>query len=149
MKKADPKTFNLEVDKDAPEQVLKKDSWLWHIIELHLQEFISEQVGGAKAFIQEGQIKTQQDLEDFLEGEVDQYWASNVAASMAVCLISKNSGKYIEEHGDDAARQGTIDWGPVAHYALMEDLYENLEDEGVDVNQPEKSRFLQYEDGAD
>jgi len=59
-------------------------------------------------------------------------------AAQKVLLYSDNAGAYVEEFGDEGlAEGGDINWNRLAWAAMRRDVGEQLNDAGIDVNDPD------------
>ncbi len=53
-------------------------------------------------------------------------------------LVTEHSGAYVEEYGAEGiAEDGDINWSRLMYAAMERDVYEYLDREGYDVNDPE------------
>lgn len=64
--------------------------------------------------------------------------------SQKVLLFSDSSGAYIENFGDEGiAEGGDIAWSKLAWAAMREDVREQLEAEGIDINEPDNEDTIE------
>lgn len=89
--------------------------------------------------------ETGEDLREWLLEHIHEcvdshQWVIYTWHAKHVIIFSDNDGAYADEFGPEGmVEDGAIQWSRLAYAALQRDLYEQLDSNGVDVNDPEES----------
>jgi hypothetical protein len=90
-----------------------------------------------KRRVEAGEFETREDMLDDLHATIDGHHdVIYTACAMDVVCVSDSSGAYAEEFGSEGMVEGgDIQWSRLAFAAMYRDLCDQLDAEGVDLNE--------------
>jgi hypothetical protein len=104
-----------------------------------------------KKAIEDGEIEDRDSLQTRIHETCDgNQWVIYTQNAQVVLLVSSNDGAYADEYGAEGmTTDGAINWSVMAYAAMEQDLMEQLDSEGVDVNGDTPAEMLGKEEEAD
>lgn len=120
---------------NAPEQALVD---LEKLIRSNYYDTVVTEAQSIIKDIQDGHIEDDEQLSEALNNVAgESYWTCNNAAAKATVLVSDNNGDSIEQFGSDGlVEHSELHWLRLAYGAFRQDIVNELEKEGVDLNDP-------------
>jgi len=86
--------------------------------------------------IKDGEVTDQESLDQWLHQTVDgSYWVIYTHANFQVLMCSDNHDAYSEEYGQPAVEGDSINWAALAHAAMERDVQQQIDAEGITVDQ--------------
>ncbi len=84
-----------------------------------------------------GDIFDEESFQGLMEEKLDGHpWVAWVSKAQLVCLLSENNGSYFDEGIGEGGDADGIEWAALAQYALGTDVREELEQMGLDWEDP-------------
>ncbi len=85
--------------------------------------------------IKDGEISNDSELHDWLHETIDgSYWVIYTHANFQVLMCSDNHNAYAEDFGEPPVSGGDINWAALAYAAMMRDVAEQIDAEGISVH---------------
>ena len=86
--------------------------------------------------IKGGEVTDQESMDDWIHQSIDgSYWIIYTHANFQVLLCSDNHDAYSEEFGEPPVTGSDINWAALAFAAMQRDLQQQIDTEGITVEQ--------------